>query len=322
MHLDVRSVTRQAEHPRQFDRLPGDRRRLPPGHREPRLAEKRRRAGGRPRYLNAACRSACPGRGVRGGPASDLINPGLTGADDLAARGAERRRFRSASPTHSRCSKPQNPARPVLAAPAGARPVPAALSGRRAVPQEMRDRPQYLPGLRRTRWIIFAPGAGQPVAAARRTHTATAGRVMSITDPASSRTGPSPAPARAIWPCRHATGDPGFLAAQAIGLFLWAGQLNGTAAKPRRPGRGHPGLPLGRSSPPPQTGEPGKAAELRLLEWETAAPQCGGSPATAKLPCTPSWASGPGFPGRRTHIPARLCVPGGPALRPETGSLR
>src|SRR6266498_4096415 len=54
MHLDVRSVSRQAEHPRQFDRLPGDRRRLPPGHREPRLAEKPRRAGRRgpcpPRY--------------------------------------------------------------------------------------------------------------------------------------------------------------------------------------------------------------------------------------------------------------------------------
>src|SRR6266496_4266968 len=322
MHLDVRSVTRQAEHPRQFDRLPGDRRRLPPGHREPRLAEKRRRAGGRPRYLNAACRSACPGRGVRAGPASGLINRGLTGADDLAARGAERRRFRSASPTHSRCSKPQNPARPVLAAPAGARPVPAALSGRRAVPQEIRDRPQYLPGLRRTRWIIFAPGAGQPVAAARRTHTATAGRVMSITDPASSRTGPSPAPARAIWLCRHATGDPGFLAGPGDRLVPVGGpaQRHGgeTPAARARASRTSPG----RSSPPPQTGGPGKAAELRLLEWETAAPQRGGSPATAKLPCTPSWASGSGFPGRRTHIPARLCVPGGPALRPETGSLR
>ena len=43
---------------------------------------------------------------------------------------------------------PQNPARPVLAAPAGARPVPTAGSGHRAIAQEMRDRPQYLPDLR------------------------------------------------------------------------------------------------------------------------------------------------------------------------------
>src|SRR6266498_3667758 len=157
---------------------------------------------------------------------------------------------------------------------------------------------------------------------ARRTLTATAGRVMSITDPASSRTGPSPAPARAIWLCRHATGDPGFLAGPGDRLVPVGGpaQRHGgeTPAARARASRTSPG----RSSPPPQTGGPGKAAELRLLEWETAAPQCGGSPATAKLPCTPSWASGPGFPGRRTHIPARLCVPGGPALRPETGSLR
>ena len=261
----------------------------------------------------------------QGGPGRAGLRPhqpGLTGADDLAARGAERRRFRSASPTHSRCSKPQNPARPVLAAPAGARPVPAALSGRRAVPQERPAGRSTFLACGQDPLDHRRPRRGPARRRARRTLTATAGRVMSITDPASSRTGPSPAPARAIWPCRHDAGDPGFLAGPGDRLVPVGGpaQRHGgeTPAARARASRTSPG----RSSPPPQTGGPGKAAELRLLEWETAAPQCGGSPATAKLPCTPSWASGSGFPGRRTHIPARLCVPGGPALRPETGSLR
>ncbi len=260
----------------------------------------------------------------QGGPGRAGLRPhqpGLTGADDLAARGAERRRFRSASPTHSRCSKPQNPARPVLAAPAGAararrviRPSCHCSGNARsaAVPSWPAQDP--LDHLR--------PRRGPARRRARRTLTATAGRVMSITDPASSRTGPSPAPARAIWLCRHDAGDPGFLAGPGDRLVPVGGpaQRHGgeTPAARARASRTSPG----RSSPPPRTGGPGKAAELRLLEWETAAPQCGGSPATATLPCTPSWASGSGFPGRRTHLPARLCVPGGPALRPETGSLR
>src|SRR6266536_2137229 len=133
---------------------------------------------------------------------------------------------------------------------------------------------------------------------------------------------PSPAPARAIWPCRHDAGDPGFLAGPGDRLVPVGGpaQRHGgeTPAARARASRTSPRAAIAAAP----DGGPGKAAELRLLEWETAAPQCGGSPATATLPCAPSWASGSGFPGRRTHIPARLCVPGGPALRPETGSLR
>src|SRR6266496_5317188 len=48
---------------------------------------------------------------------------------------------------------------------------------------------------------------------------------------------PSSMPVRAIWLCRHAAGDPGFLAAPGDRLVPRPGQLNGTAAKLRRPGR-------------------------------------------------------------------------------------
>ena len=120
-------------------------------------------------------------------------------------------------------------------------------------------RPQCLPGLR-------AGPAGSPSSPARaRPPPRRAGRTRLPPraghphhEPSEPADRPSPAPARAIWSCRHATGDPGFLAAQAIGLFLWAGQLNGTAAKPRRPGRGHPGLPPGGHRRRPRRGGRGR----------------------------------------------------------------
>jgi len=146
-----------------------------------------------------------------------------------------------------------------------------------------------------------SPDAGKLVAAARMTLTAIAGRVIFITSAASSRTGPSPAPVRAIWWCRHDAGDPpgpagpGRSACSAAG----PGQRHGgeTPAARARASR----TPLRRPSPPPPAGGPGKAGELRLLEWEVAAPQCGGSPATAKLPCTPSWAAGRASPPENAY---------------------
>jgi hypothetical protein len=167
---------------------------------------------------------------------------------------------------------PQNPARPVLAAPAGARPVPTAGSGHRAIAQEVRDRPQYLPDLRRTRWIIFVPGVSQPAAAARMTLTATAGRVISSTNAATRGPALRGTPVRAIQLCRHDAGDPRFLAVRAIGLFR---SRAGSTARRRNPGglgAGIPDSPRAAIAVAPDGGR-GKAGELRLLEWEVAAPQ-------------------------------------------------
>ena len=102
MHLDVRSVTHRAEHPRQFDRLPGDHRRLPPGHREPRLAEKRRRAGLRPHQPGAdRCRRSCcarsgtapvPQRQSHAQPLLEAAEPGQARARRAGRRAARARR--------------------------------------------------------------------------------------------------------------------------------------------------------------------------------------------------------------------------------------
>ena len=124
----------------------------------------------------------------------------------------------------------------------------------------------------RTRWITVVPGAGTPAAAARRTLTATAGRVMSITDPASSRTGsrrrrPGPSGCAGMMPAIPGSWRPGRSACSC-------GRASSTARR-RNPG----GLGAGISDFPRAAiavapdGGPGKAGELRLLEWEVAAPQ-------------------------------------------------
>ncbi len=272
MPLDVRSVSDQAEHPRQFDRLPGDRRRLPPGHREPRLAEKRRRAGGRPRYLNAACRSACPDRGVRGGAGLRPHQPGADPVPTILLR-EERNGAGSAAPV------------PRTAAARCRRTRPGPCSPRRQAhgPCPPRD-PAIVPLLRkcaigRSTFLTCAgpagsssfPDAGKPVAAARMTLTATAGRVIPLTNAASSRTSPRPRRPRPSGCAGMMPAIPRPLAVRAIGLSA-AGPAGGTAAELRRPGCRRPGLRSGGHRRRPRRG-PGKAGELRLVEWEVAVPQ-------------------------------------------------
>jgi len=150
--------------------------------------------------------------------------------------------------------------------------VPTAGSGHRAIAQEMRDRPQYLPDLRRTRWIIFVPGRGQ----ARRRGAKDAhgyrrqGHLHH--EPSELADQPSPTPARAIWLCRHDAGDPRFLAVWATGLFR--GRASSTARRRNAGGLGAGILdsPQAASAVAPDGGR-GKAGELRLLEWEVAAQQ-------------------------------------------------
>ncbi len=199
--------------------------------------------------------------------------------------------------------------------------MPTAGSGHRAIAQEMRDRPQYLPDLRRTRWIIFVPGRGQ----ARRRGAKDAhgyrrqGHLHH--EPSELADQPSPTPARAIWLCRHDAGDPGFPGGPGDRLLPRPGQVNGTAAEPRRPGWRASRAPLRRPSPSPRAGvrEGGGTPGPRV---GSSCSGVRGRPRDSKTARHAKLGQRVRLPRRRTHIPARLCVPGGPALPQETGSLR
>jgi len=131
---------------------------------------------------------------------------------------------------------------------------------------------------------------------------------------------PSSTPVRAIWLCRHDSAIPRSLAAWATGLFR--GRARSTARR-RNPG----GLGAGISGSP-QAASPSPRRGVRE-SGGTPAPRVGnGCPAVRGQPRDSKTAPHAELgqrvrrPRRRTHTPARLCVPGGPALPPETGSLR
>ena len=175
---------------------------------------------------------------------------------------------------------------------------------------------------------MIALGAGQaervllrdrPVAAARRTLTAIAGRsspsrAQRARGPALVDAGPGHLVVQACCRRSRVPGGPGRSACSAAG----PAQRHGGETPAAR--AGIPDFPSGGHRRRPRRG-PAKAGELRLLEWEVAAPQGGAAPRQQHCPARQAGQRA-GLPRRRTHLPARLCVPGGPALRHETGSLR
>ena len=125
---------------------------------------------------------------------------------------------------------------------------------------------------------MIALGAGQaervllrdrPVAAARRTLTAIAGRsspsrAQRARGPALVDAGPGHLVVQACCRRSRVPGGPGDR------LVPRPGQLNAAAAKLRRPGAGIPGSPQATIAVAPDGGS-GKAGEHRLLEWKAAA---------------------------------------------------
>ncbi len=237
----MRSVSDRGEHPRQLDRLPDNRRRLPAGHREPREAQKRRR--GRP-------------------PASS------TGADPVPTilPREERNGARSAAPVpHTAAARCRR-----------TRPGPSSPHRQARGPCPPRD-PAIVLFLKECAvgrstfltcghdpWITFVPGVRQPVAAARMTLTATAGRVISITNAASSRPGPRrrrSGPSRCAGVIRRSPGPQGSgrSACSAAGPAQRHGGETPEAWVPASR------TPLRRPSPSPEAGGLGKQGEHRLL---------------------------------------------------------
>lgn len=130
---------------------------------------------------------------------------------------------------------------------------------------------------------------------------------------------PSSMPVRAIQLCRHDPAIPGSWrsgrpASSAAGsAHRHGGEAPAAWVLPYR-------APLWRPSPSPQTGGPEGGG--------TPAPRVGGGcPAGRAAPRQQNCSTRQAgqrvrLPRRRTRIPARLCVLGGPALPQETGSLR
>jgi hypothetical protein len=128
---------------------------------------------------------------------------------------------------------------------------------------------------------------------------ATASPRQPSTQPSSSSTS-----VRAIPLCRHDSAIPSGLGDR---LVPQPGQLNGTAAKLRRPGCRHLGLPSGGHRRRPTWGvrESGGTPAPRV---GSGCPAVRGQPRDSKLLYTPSWASGSGVPSENAYPRQIVCV--------------
>jgi hypothetical protein len=127
---------------------------------------------------------------------------------------------------------------------------------------------------------------------------------------------PSPTPVRAIPLCRHDSAIPRSLAVWAAGLFR--SRASSTA---QRPGCGHLGLPSGGRRRYPRRG-PRESGRTPAPRVGRGCPAVRGQPPDSKSALHAKLGQRVRLSRRRTHAPARLCVLGGPALPPQTGSLR
>jgi hypothetical protein len=174
-------------------------------------------------------------------------------------------------------------------------------------------------------WITFVPGVRPPVAAAPMTLTAIAGRVISSTNAASSRTGPR---RRRSGPSRWAG-----MIRRSPGPWRSGRSACSAAGPAQRHGGETPAAwvqasrtPLRQPPPSPQAGGPGKRGNTGSYSGN-GCPGGRGSP--RQQDCSIRKTAPYAKLGQRVRLPpgeritpARLCVLGGPALPQETGSLR
>src|SRR6266571_6961661 len=163
----------------------------------------------------------------------------------------------------------------------------------------MRDRPQYLPDLRRTRWIIFVPGRGQ----ARRRGANDAHGYRRPGHPPHERSEladqPSSTPAPAIWLRRHDAGDPpspggpGDRLVRGRASWRHGGETPAAWVQASR-------TPLGRPSPSPAAGA-GEGGGTPARRVGSGCPAVRGQPRDSKLLYTPSWAAGRASPPENAY---------------------